>query len=66
MPRERRSIEDVRADAHVVKRERVLRWLARRANEFAQQARRTGELRDIAGAAALTDLVDDFARGRER
>ncbi|HSN25800.1 MAG TPA: hypothetical protein VLT45_05925 [Kofleriaceae bacterium] len=56
----------MRADAHVVKRERVLRWLARRANEFAQQARRTGELRDIAGAAALTDLVDDFARGRER
>lgn len=66
MPRERRSIEDVRADARTVRRERVLRWLARRANDYAQQARRSGELRDIASAAALTDLVDDFAKGRER
>jgi hypothetical protein len=66
VPREHRSIEEVRADAHVVKRERVLRWLSGRADELAQQARRTSAPTDIGAAAALTKLVDEFVNGKER
>lgn len=61
---DRRPIEQVRAEAHVVKRERVLRWLTGRLN--GERLAFGSEVEKIARYKLLAELADDFANGRER
>lgn len=66
MPRERRSLREIRRDAQTVRRDRVLRWLTAESRRAAQLAERTGELRHLGRAAVLAELVDTFTNGEER
>jgi hypothetical protein len=72
--RERRSLEEVRGDAHVVRRLRVERWLVRRLTEEAArlsnvtiEAANNTETWKLRGRVQLLiELVAIFRDGRER
>jgi len=71
---DRRPVEQVRAEAHVVKRDRVLRWLTRLLSESAVRLSNVSvadannvETWKLRGRVQLlVELVDNFANGRER
>jgi hypothetical protein len=59
----RRSRAQIQADAHTVRRERVLRWLTYQWSRCMNGSGMTDSER-LARARLLAEMVDDFANGR--